>query len=36
MNSKVAPQYGHVGIVTAVNGDTVTYKDSNYNGDEKV
>lgn len=37
MDSNVAPEYGHVGIVTAVNGDwTVTIKNSNRNGDGKV
>lgn len=29
------PEYGHVGIVSAVNGDQVTITDWNWNGDNK-
>lgn len=28
--------YGHVGVVEEWNGETMTYSDSNYKGDEKV
>jgi len=36
MDSPTSPQYGHVGIVVAVNGDQVTVKDSNYGGKQEV
>ena len=36
MDSASKPQYGHVGIVTAINGDKISILQSNKNGEEQV
>jgi len=36
MDSPSSPDYGHVGVVTAINGNQITIKQSNANGDETV
>lgn len=36
MDSSSQPQYGHVGIVTAINGDKISILQSNKAGEEKV
>jgi surface antigen len=36
MDSASQPQYGHVGIVTAINGDKISILQSNKAGEEQV